>query len=75
MAQVSVRTRIAVEITRDTETGYWYFHVDEPRVIGGGCDTLEEARLHAAEAIAFALEADPDEGEREGFEYLPISVG
>ena len=51
---MSARARIPVELYFDEELGTWHFHVDEPRVVGGGQATLEEARQAAAEAIAFA---------------------
>jgi predicted RNase H-like HicB family nuclease len=59
MTHVTAKSRIPVEFVYDEETTTWSFHVDQPRIVGGGCDTLDEARQHAADAIAFALEGDP----------------
>jgi predicted RNase H-like HicB family nuclease len=77
MSSMAVEARIPVEFYRDDELGTWHFHVDEPRVIGGGQATLEEARHAAAEAIAFALERDqeaaPEPGTR--VEYVCLAVG
>ena len=75
MALMSARARIPVEFSYDEELGTWHFHVDEPRVVGGGQATFDEARQAAAEAIAFALEGDKLQ-ERDGrVEYLDIAVG
>lgn len=75
MLQVSVKTRIPVEFSFVEETKSWSFRVAEPGVIGGGCDTLDGARQHAADAIAFALEGDPSADWEGQVEYLPVAVG
>lgn len=46
---------LPVLFTFDDETGTWAFEVDEPPIVGGGDSSLEAARNHAAEALAFAL--------------------
>jgi len=58
----------------DGGTGIYAFH--EPRIVGGGQATLEEARQGAAEAIAYALEGQSDEADDEDqVEYLDVAVG
>ena len=70
-------SRIPVEFFYDEESRNWGFTVETPSVVGGGDATLEDAIQHAAEAIAFALEADarPSADRLTRIEYLPISVG
>jgi predicted RNase H-like HicB family nuclease len=72
---MSARARIPVELYFDEELGTWHFHVDEPRVVGGGQATLEEARQAAAEAIAFALEGEDTHEHHGQVEYLDVAVG
>ncbi|MFZ0217478.1 MAG: hypothetical protein WAM30_16220 [Candidatus Dormiibacterota bacterium] len=64
--------RIAVHFEHVPETDTWDFFVDEPRVIGGGCANLDEARRHAAAAIASALD---EPGDGDGVENLTVAVG
>ncbi len=45
-----------VDFEFDPELKTWHFHADDPRIVGGGQKTLEEAKRAAAEAIRFALE-------------------
>lgn len=66
-------TKIPVAFFFDEESKNWGFHVENPRVIGGGQETLEEARQAAAEAIAFALEEPLEEAEGR-IEYLEVSI-
>jgi hypothetical protein len=75
MLNVRVKTRIPVEFHFNEDTKTWSFRVAEPRISGGGCDTLDEARQHAADAIAFALEGDPSADWDGQVEYLPVAVG
>jgi predicted RNase H-like HicB family nuclease len=75
MSHMSVRARIPVDFYYDEELGTWHFHVDEPRVVGGGQATLEEARQAAAEAIAFALDAEEPPEHHGQVEYLDVAVG
>ena len=72
---MAARARIPVEFYLDEELGTWHFHVDEPRVVGGGQKTLDEARDAAANAIAFALESDEHLGHGGQIEYLEVAVG
>jgi hypothetical protein len=44
-------------------------------VVGGGQTTHDDALKAAAEAIAFALEAEPKSDDGSQFEYLDIAVG
>ena len=53
---MAATARIPVEFYFDEELGTWHFHVDEPRIVGGGQKTLGKARETAVKAIAFALE-------------------
>ena len=52
LAIMSARARIPVHFQFDEESQNWAFHVDEPRIVGRGQATLDEARQAAAEAIA-----------------------
>ena len=72
---MAVMARIPVELYFDEELKTWHFHVEEPRISGGGQTTLDEAREAAAKAVAFALEGA---GRRSGpghVEYLEVAVG
>jgi hypothetical protein len=73
---MTARGRIPVHFQYDEESRNWAFRVDEPRIVGGGQESLEEARQAAAEAIAYALEGQPvspaDGGQ---VEYLDVAVG
>ena len=70
---MSVRSRIAVHFHFDEESQNWAFHVREPRIVGGGQATLEEARQAAAGAVAYALEGQPAQDDQEGqIEYLDV---
>lgn len=72
---MAAKARIPVEFFFDEQLGTWHFHVDEPRVVGGGQKTLEKARAAASKAIAFALDAKerPQRGGK--IEYVEIAVG
>jgi hypothetical protein len=67
--------RIPVRIYFDDEAQNWHFHVPELHIVGGGQPTHDEAREAAAEAIAFALEAEPGPDDEGQVEYLSIAVG
>ena len=75
MTTMSARGRIPVHFQYDEESRNWAFRVDEPRIVGGGQDTLDEARLAAAEAIAYALEGNAQPRDDEQIEYLDVAVG
>lgn len=75
MATMSVRVRIPVHFQYDEESRNWAFRVDEPRIVGGGQATLEEARQAAAEAIAYALDVPAAARDDEQTEYLDVAVG
>jgi predicted RNase H-like HicB family nuclease len=75
MTSVSVHARIPVHFQYDDESRNWAFRVDEPRIVGGGQETLEEARQAAAEAIAYALDGSPMPRDDEQTEYLDVAVG
>ncbi len=69
------KARIPVEFYFDEQLETWHFHVDEPRIVGGGQATVEEARLAAADAIAFALEGEEHTEHGGQVEYLDVAVG
>lgn len=75
MAVMSARARIPVHFQFDEESQNWAFHVDEPRIVGGGQATLDEARQAAAEAIAYALAGQPAPDQGDQVEYLDVAVG
>jgi len=72
---VTAKARIPVEFYFDEELGTWHFHVDEPRIVGGGQGTIEKARKAAATAIAFALEGTEHTVRGGRIEYLEVAVG
>lgn len=72
---MAARARIPVEFYFDEALGSWHFHVEEPRISGGGQKSIEEARAAAAEAIAFALEGDEHPKTTGRIEYLDFAVG
>ncbi|HEY7201843.1 MAG TPA: hypothetical protein VIC57_16600 [Candidatus Dormibacteraeota bacterium] len=72
---MAAHARIPVRIYFDNEAGNWHFHVPDLHIVGGGQATHDEAREAAAEAIAFALESEPDSDHRDQFEFLSIAVG
>ena len=71
---MAAAAHIPVDLYFDEELRTWHFHVDEPRIVGGGQKTLEKAREAAAKAIAFALEgaARPARGGK--IVYLDVAV-
>ncbi len=72
---MSVRSRIAVHFHFDEESQNCAFHLHESRIVGGGQATLEEARQAAAGAIAYALEGQLAQDDKEGqIEYLDVAV-
>jgi hypothetical protein len=75
MSDVSAHGRIAVHFQYDDESRNWAFRVDEPRIVGGGQETLDEARVAAAEAIAYALEGESSVTDDERTEYLDVAIG
>ena len=75
MAMMSARGRIPVHFQYDQESRNWAFRVEEPRIVGGGQGTLDEARVAAAEAIAYALEGQSLPRDDEQTEYLDVAVG
>jgi hypothetical protein len=70
-----VDARIAVRIYFDDEAQNWHFYVPELHIVGGSQRTHDEALQAAAEAVAFALEAEPEGGHSDEFEYLNVAVG
>jgi hypothetical protein len=72
---MAAKARIPVELYFDEELQTWHFHVDEPRVNGGGQATLDEAREAAAKAVAFALERSRRPSSAGRVEYLEVAVG
>jgi len=45
----------------DDEAGTWHYRVPALHVNGGGAATRQDAERQCMEAIAFALEGDPNE--------------
>jgi len=72
---MAAKARIPVEFYFDEELRTWQYHVDEPRIVGGGQKTIDEARQAAAEAIAFALEGVESTKHHGRIEYLDVAVG
>jgi hypothetical protein len=72
---VAAKARIPVEFYFDDDLRTWHFHVDEPRISGGGQATIDEAREAAATAIAFALEGSEHSVHGGRIEYLEVAVG
>ncbi|HEY4028103.1 MAG TPA: hypothetical protein VGO86_16870 [Candidatus Dormibacteraeota bacterium] len=73
---MSARGRIPVHFEYDEESRNWAFRVEDLRIVGGGQETLEEARQAAAEAIAYALEGQPATSAGDDrIEYLDVAVG
>jgi predicted RNase H-like HicB family nuclease len=65
-----------VRFQYDEESRNWAFRVEDLRIVGGGQETLEEARQAAAEAIAYALEGQPATSAGDDrIEYLDVAVG
>ena len=78
MTDMSAHGRIPVHFQYDEESRNWAFRVEEPRIVGGGQETLDEARQAAAEAIAYALEGRPAAAavaDDDRIEYLDVAVG
>jgi len=72
---MAVKVRIPIELYFDEELHTWHFHVDEPRISGGGQTTLGEARGAAAKAVAFALDGSGRSSGAGRVEYLEVAVG
>ena len=71
---MAVKTRIPVELYFDEELGTWHFHIDEPRISGGGQASREEARAAAAEAVAFALSGSGRPSPDTDIEFLDVAL-
>jgi len=54
-------TRLRVEFFFDDEAGNWHYRVPALHVNGGGTATREDAERQCLDAIAFALEGDPQD--------------
>ncbi|MPZ13997.1 MAG: hypothetical protein GEU73_06170 [Chloroflexi bacterium] len=67
-------TKIPVLFFYDEESQNWGFHIENPRIVGGGQRTLEKAREAAIEAIAFAIEEPPEDTDGR-IEFIPITIG
>jgi hypothetical protein len=71
---MAVIARIPVELYCDEALKTWHFHVEEPRISGGGLTTLKQAREAAAKAVAFALDAAGRPAGTGPVEYLEVAV-
>jgi hypothetical protein len=72
---MAVLARIPVRIYYDEEAQSWHFHVPELHIVGGGQRPHDEGRMAAAEAVAGALESQPDQDDDGPYEYLDVAVG
>jgi hypothetical protein len=54
-------SRLRAEFYFDREAGNWHFRVPALHIVGGGADTRDAVERQCLEAVAFALEGDPDE--------------
>ena len=68
-------TRLRVEFFFDDEAGNWHYRVPALHINGGGTATREDAEHQCLDAIAFALEGDPQDfdGEAQAI-ALDVSV-
>lgn len=68
-------TPLRVELFRDDEANNWHCQVPALHINGGGTVTREEAERQCMDAIAFALQGDPDEYDRDAWAItLDVSV-
>jgi predicted RNase H-like HicB family nuclease len=67
--------QVRIEYTYDSESHNWSYRVPSLGIVGGS-ETREDAEREVIEAIAFALEDDPEVAEPiEGeIRYLELSV-
>ena len=68
-------TRLRVEFFVDDEADNWHYRVPALHINGGGTATREDAERQCLNAIAFALEGDPQDfdGEAQAI-ALEVSV-
>jgi hypothetical protein len=68
-------TRLRVEFFFDDEAGNWHYRVPALHINGGGTATREDSERQCLDAIAFALEGDPQDfdGEAQAI-ALDVSV-
>ncbi len=62
---------VLIGLYQDEDTHLWGFDIPALHIIGGACQTRDEAIEHAKEAIAFTLEERPDEP---GCEVVAVAV-
>ncbi len=58
-------TRLRAEFFLDDEANNWHYRVPALHINGGGAATREDAQHQCLDAIAFALEGDPNEYDRD----------
>lgn len=56
---------LRAEFFFDDEANTWHYRVPALHINGGGTTTREDAQRECMEAIAFALEGDPSEYDRD----------
>ena len=56
---------LRAEFFFDDEASTWHYRVPALHINGGGTATREDAQLECLDAIAFALEGDPSEYDRD----------
>ncbi len=54
-------TTLRAEFFLDDEANTWHYRVPALHINGGGTPTREDAQRECMDAIAFALEGDPNE--------------
>jgi hypothetical protein len=68
--------KIRVEYYFDPESRNWGFRVPALRLVGGACETREEAERHSLNAIRYALsdEADAGHGDEVEAQYVELTA-
>ncbi|HXA43292.1 MAG TPA: hypothetical protein VNV65_10335 [Candidatus Solibacter sp.] len=66
--------KIRVEYYFDPESRNWGFRVPALRIVGGACETREEAEEHSLDAIRYALgdEAESSGGDEVETQYVEL---
>ena len=67
--------KIRVEYYFDPESRNWGFRVPALRIVGGACETREEAEQHSLDAIRYALsdEAEAGSGDEIDAQYVELT--
>ena len=62
---VGAMSALRVEFFLDEEAGNWHFRVPALHINGGGAATRADAERESLAAVAFALEGDPRDYDRD----------